>query len=71
MFEVMEIAKGVEGMNIMFIVFYPTLPIVITILSFPALILLDITHNHRKKYILKIAEKLGISGPLADPFDTI
>jgi len=69
MFEVMEIAKGVEGMNIMFIVFYPTLPIVITILSFPALILLDITHNHRKKYILKIAEKIGISGPLADPLD--
>ena len=69
MFEVMEIAKGIEGMTIMFIVFYPTLPLVISILCFPALILLDLTHNHRKKYILKIAEKLKISGPLEDPLD--
>ena len=69
MFEVMEISKGIQGMAIMFIVFYPTLPLVITILSFPALILLDLTHNHRKKYMLKIAAKFKISGPLEDPLN--
>ena len=69
MYEVMEISKGIQGMSIMFIVFYPTLPLVITILAFPALILLDLTHNHRKKYMIKIANKFGITGPLADPLD--
>jgi len=34
-----------------------------------ALILLDLTHNHRENYMLKIANKFGITGPLADPLD--
>ncbi|MFX0073300.1 MAG: hypothetical protein ACFFAO_19650 [Candidatus Hermodarchaeota archaeon] len=69
MYEIMEIGNRIDGMNIMFIIFYPTLPLVIAILSFPALILLDLTHNHRKKYIRKIAEKFKISEPLADPLN--
>ena len=36
------------------------LPLIITILSIPTVILLDITIDKRKKYILKWAKKFGI-----------
>lgn len=59
----------VEGMNIMFLITWPIMPILIAIFIIPAFIVLDITREHRKKYILKWAEKFGITGPLQDPLD--
>jgi hypothetical protein len=45
------------------------MPILVAIHLIPAFILLDITREHRKKYMLKWAEKYGITGPLQDPLD--
>lgn len=59
----------VGGLNIMFMVTYPIMPILIAIFIIPAFIVLDITHEYRKKYMLKWAEKFGISVPLEDPLD--
>jgi hypothetical protein len=62
-------AEVMKGMNLMFLILYPILPFVITIVIIPAFIVLDLTYNHRKKFILKQAKKLGINGPLQDPLD--
>jgi len=56
------------GMNIMFLIFFPIMPLFVAILTIPALVLLDITRSNRKKFILKFASKLGIKEPLKDPF---
>lgn len=53
----------------MFLITWPIMPILIAIFIIPAFIVLDITREHRKKYMLKWAEKFGISGPLEDPLN--
>ncbi len=58
-----------KGMNLMFLITWPVMPIMIAIFIIPAFILLDISREHRKKYMLKWAEKYGITGPLQDPLD--
>jgi len=47
----------------------PLLPFLLMVMGVPAFILLEITAEQRKKYILTIAKKLGITEPLADPLD--
>jgi len=44
-------------------------PIFLSILALPAVIILDMTTKHREKYILRIAKKMGITGPLQDPLN--
>lgn len=45
------------------------LPILLVIMAIPAFIILDITVEHRQKFMLKFAERLGITKPLEDPLD--
>ena len=42
------------------IIFVPALPIMLIIFSMPAVVLFDMTHNHRRKYMLYWAKKFGI-----------
>ncbi len=36
-------------------------------MAVPAFVILDITAKHRKRYIQKIAKKIGITEPLTNP----
>ncbi|MFX1257355.1 MAG: hypothetical protein ACFFAN_05830 [Promethearchaeota archaeon] len=65
-----DVGTGLEGMSLMFFATWPIMPLLIALLTIPAFILLDITREHRKKFILKWAKKFGISGPLENPLDT-
>lgn len=57
----------------MFLITWPIMPLLIAIFTIPAFIVLDITLDleHRKKFMLKWAEKFGIRGTLQDPLDEI
>ena len=45
------------------------LPLLILVFSIPSFILLEITANHRIKYMRRIAKRVGISEPLRDPLN--
>ena len=47
----------------------PFLPFLLIVMAVPAFVILDITAKHRKKYMLKIAKKFGITEPLTNPLD--
>ena len=47
----------------------PFLPFLLVVMAVPAFVILDITAKHRKKYMLKIAKKFGITEPLTNPLD--
>lgn len=51
------------------ILLIPLLPFIIIVMAVPAFVILDITAKHRKKYMQKIAKKIGITEPLANPLD--
>jgi len=42
-------------------------PFIITALGLPCVIILELTINHRKKFILKFAKKIGINRKVGDP----
>ena len=42
------------------IILIPLMPIILTIAALPAIIILDLTTEHRTRYILKCAKKFGI-----------
>lgn len=42
-------------------------PFILAVLGFPTIILLEFTVNHRKKFMLKVAEKIGITIKVGDP----
>ncbi|MFO7796181.1 MAG: hypothetical protein R6W84_08510 [Promethearchaeia archaeon] len=60
---------SVEISNIIFLITWPLFPIIFTLIIVPIFILIDMTYEHRKRYIQKFAKKIGISGPLEDPLD--
>ncbi len=45
------------------------LPLLIVLFSIPGFLLLEITAEHRIKYMQNIAKKIGIDKPLEDPLD--
>ncbi|MBN1803231.1 MAG: hypothetical protein JW891_17100 [Candidatus Lokiarchaeota archaeon] len=45
------------------------LPVLVLLFSIPGYLVLELTANHRKKYMRHLAAKLGIDKPLADPLD--
>ncbi len=47
----------------------PILPLLIIVMSIPAFVIMDITAEHRKKFMLTIARKVGITESLEDPLD--
>jgi len=51
------------------VILLPILPIILSIYAVPIQILLDYTLEHRRKFMLRFAEKLRIVGPLEDPLD--
>ncbi len=55
--------------RILITVIWPFMPIFMAFMALPGVILLDITYEHRKKYIRKFANNLGIKAPLEKPLD--
>lgn len=45
------------------------LPVLMILMAIPGFILLDMTDKHRRKFMRKIAKRLGISGLLENPLD--
>lgn len=54
-------------MNFTVIIVLLLFPFILAVLGFPAIILLEFTVNHRKKFMLKVAEKMGINIKVGDP----
>ena len=66
---IFEASSGdVLGLTLIMLL-WPFLPLLMCFMALPGVILLDITYEHRKKYIRKFANKLGINGPLEKPLD--
>ncbi len=61
----------VESGNIGGIIFFLPLPIIIALFMLPAVILFDMTFEHRKKYILNFATKYGIINDVQVTFEVI
>jgi len=55
--------------GIILLLSWPFMPFLIAFLMIPAIIGLDITFERRKKFMLKFAEKKGITGMIDDPLD--
>ena len=55
--------------RILITVIWPFMPFLITFMAVPGVIILEITYQHRKTYIRKFANKLGINAPLEKPLD--
>jgi hypothetical protein len=47
----------------------PLLPFLLIVMAVPAFVILDITAKHRKRYMQKIAKKIGITEPLTNPLE--
>jgi len=56
-----------EANTIIFLIIWPLMPILYTLIVSPIFIMNDMTYKHRKRYIQNFAKKIGISGPLEDP----
>lgn len=54
--------------TILLMVFFIPYPIIVAIGAIPAVILLDLTKNHRTKYVRKIAKKFGITDEIEISF---
>ncbi len=57
------------GIYVMYVIFWPLIPFILTFLMIPAAIALDVTHQKRTKYIIKYANKLGIDSMIENPLD--
>jgi hypothetical protein len=42
-------------------------PFILAVLGLPAVLILEVTVNHRKRFIIKFAEKIGITKRIGDP----
>lgn len=47
----------------------PLIPILVTILVIPVMVLLEVFLGHRRRFMRNFAKKLGIEGPLEKPLD--
>jgi len=55
--------------SILILALWPFMPILMALMALPGMIALDMTFDHRKKYVRNIANRLGINGPLEEPFE--
>ncbi|MBD3197729.1 MAG: hypothetical protein GF317_21940 [Candidatus Lokiarchaeota archaeon] len=60
---------GFEISSIIFLITWPLMPLLYTLIVSPIFMILDKTYEHRKKYIQKFANRLNITGPLEDPLN--
>jgi len=59
-----EVLETIHNPSVFLVAF---LPLLLLIMYIPAFLIMELIVEHRKKYILKFAHKLGIKEPLDDP----
>ena len=64
-----EVGGGGGPESLMFIISWPLMPLIMSLVTLPAFMLLDCSYDKRKKYMRKITTKLRISEPLENPLD--